>query len=105
MATTTLMSFADFERLDFGADQLELLKGELIRLPPPYKKHTEIAEALYRRLFESVERLREKIVAGKVHMEMGYLCVPNPHSWLRPDVSISCPEQTFENYYVGAPLI
>lgn len=29
------ISSEEFERLDFGADDVELLKGVLIRLPPP----------------------------------------------------------------------
>jgi len=33
--TTTLISLAEFERLAEGPDQIELLKGELIRMPPP----------------------------------------------------------------------
>ena len=37
--TTTLMSFAEFERIEQGADQIELLKGELIRVPPPQRPH------------------------------------------------------------------
>src|SRR5215212_3210696 len=105
MASTTLMSFAEFEGLDFGSEQLELLKRELIRLPPPYARHMEVVERLYRLLYEAVERLRREREFGKVHIEMGYLFQGEPVSWLRPDVSIGHPQQSRENYYLGAPLI
>ncbi len=75
MATTMRMSFADFERLEFGADQVELLKGELIRLPPPYLVHRAICERLFMWLYAAVEELRKTEPGrplGKVHMEMGY---------------------------------
>ena len=35
MGTRKLMSFEEFERLDFGTDKLELLQGEVIGLAPP----------------------------------------------------------------------
>jgi Uma2 family endonuclease len=105
MATTTLMSFAEFERLDFGAEQLELLKGELIRLPPPYARHMEIVGRLFRLLHEAVESLRREREFGKVQIEMGYLFHGEPRSWLRPDVSIDHPDQSGEPYFEGAPLI
>src|SRR5690349_17983057 len=59
MATTTLMSFAEFERLDEGVDHIELLKGELIRVPPSYAEHMEIVERLFELLKAAVEHLRE----------------------------------------------
>jgi Uma2 family endonuclease len=104
MATTTLMSFAEFERLDFGAEQLELLKGELIRLPPPYARHMEIVERLFEALKSAIEVRRKSEPLGKVHVEMGYLLSTEPQSWLRPDVSLTYPEQSREQFYIGAPL-
>jgi Uma2 family endonuclease len=108
MATTTLMSFAEFERLDHGADQVELLKGELIRVPPPYLVHMQVCERLFEALKSAVERLRQTnpvVRVGKVHVEMGYLFPGTPASWLRPDVSLTHPDQKSERFYLGAPLI
>ncbi len=102
------MSFADFERLEFGADQVELLKGDLIRLPPPYLIHMAICERLFMLLYAAVEELRKKEPdrpLGKVHMEMGYRMSGEPASWLRPDVSLTHPAQPFGNFYLGAPWI
>jgi Uma2 family endonuclease len=59
MATTTLMSFAEFERLDAGPNTIELLKGELIRIPPAEDEHMNICERLYDLLKAAVERLRQ----------------------------------------------
>ena len=75
MATTTLMSFAEFEHLDAGADHIELLKGELIRVPPAKREHNETAERLFLGLHAALERLRLSLPGrtfGKVHYEMGY---------------------------------
>lgn len=108
MATTTLISFAEFERLDFGADQVELLRGEVIRLPPPYALHMFACERLFELLKAAVEELRKSqpgFRVGRVHMEMGYRMGEEPPSWLRPDVSLTHPEQPLANFYLGAPLI
>jgi len=108
VATTTLMSFADFERLDAGADHIELLKGELIRLPPAKLRHNEVAERLYRMLIAAIERLRAEqpgIAIGQVHHEMGYCLGRNPGTWLQPDVSVTHPGQASDDYYCGAPLL
>ena len=108
MGTTTLMSFEEFELLDFGADDVELLRGELIRMPPPQRKHMEICERLFELLKAALERIRRANSGagiGKLHIEMGYLVATDPRSWLRPDLSLTHPEQPGEQYYEGAPLI
>jgi Uma2 family endonuclease len=105
MGTTTLMSFAEFERLDGGADHLELLKGELLRVPPPFAYHMEIVERLFETLKADVESRRARQNLGKVHMEMGYLLTTAPPSWLRPDVSLTFPQQPKDQFYAGAPII
>ena len=106
MATTTLMSFAEFERLAFGAEQLELLKGELVRLPPPGRSHMEICRRLFRQLDAFVEGgLANPRTFGTVYFEMGYRLAGAPPSWLRPDVSVNHREQGGDQYFEGAPLI
>jgi hypothetical protein len=103
MGTTTLMSFAEFERLDGGADHLELLKGELLRVPSPYAYHVEIVERLFEELKADVESRRARQNVGKVHMEMGYLLTTEPPSWLRPDVSLTFPQQSRGSVLCGSP--
>ncbi|HEY7386891.1 MAG TPA: Uma2 family endonuclease [Bryobacteraceae bacterium] len=107
MGTTTLLTLEQFERIE-GDDHLELLKGELIRLPPPQYEHMQACEDLYDNLKIAVKELRARhpeISIGKAHMEMGYFFPGDPPSWLRPDVSITYPNQTIDRYYIGAPLI
>jgi Uma2 family endonuclease len=108
MATTALMSFAEFERLDWGSDHLEFLEGELIRMPPPQDSHMNTSEGLYDRLKPAVEHLRQATPDrrfGKVHIERGYYLPGEPGSWLQPDVSVTHPDQPIDRYYLGAPLI
>jgi Uma2 family endonuclease len=107
MGATTLLTLDQFERIE-GDDHLELLKGALIRLPPPQRLHMEGCENLYDRLKSALRELRARqpeVHVGKVHMEMGYLFPGDPPSWLRPDVSITHPDQPGDRYYIGAPLI
>ena len=108
MGTTTLMSFAEFELLDAGADDVELLRGELIRMPPPQRGHMEVCERLFKLLDAALESWRlanSEAGIGKLHIEMGYLVSRNPQCWLRPDLSLTHPDQSGERYYEGAPLV
>jgi len=107
--TTTLMSFADFERIEQGADHIELLKGELIRMPPAQNRHMDTSERLFKLLDQALERLRKErpeVLLGNVHIERGYWFPGEPASWLQPDVSITYPgQQADHRYYIGAPMI
>ena len=109
MAATTPMSFAEFERLEQGADKIELLRGELIRVPPAKKNHNHIVKKLFLLLHAAFEQLRSAggtFSLGEVEMEMGYRFPGDPPSWLQPDVSVTYPNQASdEDYYIGAPLI
>src|ERR1035437_1047300 len=108
MGTTTMMSFAEFELLEWGADDLELLRGELIRLPPPQRSHMHICEQLYQLLKAALMRWKQANSGadiGKIHFEMGYKISSKPPSWLRPDLSLTHPDQPGERYYEGAPLV
>jgi Uma2 family endonuclease len=108
MATTTLMSFAEFEQLEEGFEDIELLNGELIRMPYPQAAHMEIAQWLFKLLDSAVEHLRKgspSLKLGRVYMEMGYRLPGEPGSGLRPDVSLTHPNQLVDRFYIGAPLI
>jgi Uma2 family endonuclease len=102
------MSFAEFELLDAGADDVELLRGELIRMPPPQRGHMEVCERLFKLLDAALESWRlanSEAGIGKLHIEMGYLVSTDPQCWLRPDLSLTHPHQPGERYYEGAPLV
>lgn len=108
MATTTLMSFAEFELLDEGTDDIELLKGEPICMPIAQNDHMDSCEQLFERLKSAVEHRRQTnpgLSLGRVHIERGYRIPADPASWLQPDVSLTHPGQPVDRYYIGAPLI
>jgi Uma2 family endonuclease len=108
MGTRTLMSFTEFELLDAGADDVELLRGELIRTPPPPRRHMQICRRLLKLLDAALERWKRghpEAPIGEVEIEMGYLVSTDPQCYSRPDVSLTHPDQPGERYYVGAPLV
>ena len=102
------MTFEEFERLDFGADYLQLLEAQLIRLPTAQKNHAMICKRLFRRLDDEVEGFRQRqpsLDLGAVYVEMGYLLTSSPRSWLQPDVSLTWPGQTGDKYFDGVPQL
>lgn len=107
MATTTLMSFAEFEKLEIDGGKLELLRGELIRVPPPKFGHNRCSDELFFQLRMAVAQAPGS--AGMlVCREMGYRVSSDPDSWLQPDVSITHLNQapkSDDEYCEGAPLI
>ena len=107
-ATTTLITFEEFERLPDEPGKCELLEGEVVRMPPAKRKHMKTTERLYLLLREAVRDLRRRrpeLGLGEVHMEMGYRMGSAPQSWLQPDVSITHADQSGDDYYEGAPLV
>lgn len=104
-ATTALVTFQEFERLPDGPEQRELLQGELIQLPPPERRHMEIAQILFRILSAAVEQIRaDGFPVGEACIEMGYL-MSGQRSWLRPDVSVTHIDQCGERFYEDSPAL
>src|SRR5437016_4394950 len=100
------LTFEEFEHLPDQPGKLELLKGELIELPPAKRKHNKIAQWLFLRLFHSVTEAHGRGEAGELgeaHMEMGYKFPDG--SWLQPDVSITYADQKAGDYYLGSPAL
>src|SRR5471032_3617229 len=87
--TTDLMTFEQFERLPDEPHKLELMDGELIRMPPAITRHMRIVMRVYKILDGCLEMLHGKGQArdlGETFVETGYLIGAN---WLIPDVSIT----------------
>jgi len=103
-ATTTRMTFAEFENLPDAPGKRELLDGELIELPPAKRKHSK-AQHRMSRLLEPYAEAQGLLV----FMEAGFLL--GMREWVQPDVSIITQEQEDraaanpDDYYEGAPLI
>ena len=102
-ASKNLLTFAEFERLSDEPGKLELLDGELIRLPPVKFDHATIAEILYQILVGAVATSGDSCPVGKAHIECGYKLGPN--AWLIPDVSIQHKGQPRGDYLEGAPAL
>jgi Uma2 family endonuclease len=96
---TTLLTFEEFEQLPDEPGKMELLDGELIRLPPAKLKHMKIVHRLYGLLGP----IFETAGLGEVFMETGYKF--SKRAWLQPDVSISHPNQPSNDYLEGAPAL
>jgi Uma2 family endonuclease len=50
---TTLVTFEEFERLPDEPGKLELMNGELIRMPPAETRHVRIALRLYKHFWDA----------------------------------------------------
>jgi Uma2 family endonuclease len=107
MGTTTLMSLAEFERLD-GPEHVELLKGELISMPPAERRHSQTARKLLLLLSAAIQKFRSEGRGEAVpdaEIELGYLLDSDPPTWLQPDVSVPHAGQPGDRYFEGAPMI
>ncbi len=106
MATTTLLTWEEFERLPDRPGKRELLKGELIELPAPKDRHNGSAHRILFRLCAALEEAHargEALRLGEARLERGYLL--GPESWLQPDVSVTHAGQTISDYAEGSPAI
>ena len=104
--TTTLLTFEEFERLPDQPGKRELLRGELIELPPPEFNHTNTSHEIYHRLYTALAEAHARGQAadfGEVYIEMGYK-LPGD-GWVEPDVSVTYAGQTVGKYPEGAPAI
>ena len=102
----TLLTFEEFAQLPDQPGKQELVRGELIDMPPADYKHNEIADRIYGFLKTAIEQARargEGSELGRVFHEMGYL-LPGG-CWLLPDVSVTHAGQRVEKYLIGAPAI
>src|SRR5579885_3101240 len=94
----SLMTFAEFEQLDYPeAGKMELVNGEVVIMPPPVLNHSIVARRVQRFLEHRVDK---ELVWGD---HTGYRVASG---WLEPDVSISWPDQRRdEKYFVGSPMV
>jgi len=102
----TLLTFEEFEQLPDQPGKRELIRGELIEMPPPEYKHNDIADRICDGLKAALRQAHASGEAGeigRVFPEMGYL-LPGA-GWLQPDVSVTHAGQRVEKYLIGAPAI
>ena len=99
MSTSTLLDFEQFESLPSEPGKMELLDGELVRLPPAKRKHMRISH----RVHQALTPLVAPAGLGEVYLEMGYKI--GTRNWLQPDVSVEHAAQPSGDYSEGAPAL
>src|ERR1039457_2637048 len=106
-APKKLMSLGEFELVYDDTDDLELVSGELTgpfgSAALPFPAGGIVGGMDTRTLMSFAEF--ELLDAGADDVELGYLVSRNPQCWLRPDLSLTRPDQPGERYYEGAPLV
>jgi len=103
--TNPLMTFEEFERLPDEPCKLQLIDGEVLRLPPAKIGHVRIRHRLFEVLEDALSELHNQGKGsdlGEVFMRMGYRFGDN---WLIPDVSVSHAGQPENDYLEGAPAL
>jgi Uma2 family endonuclease len=99
--TTQLMTAEELMQLE-GPYRHELIKGELLTMPPPKSEHGRVAANLTVLLHLHVKPNK----LGTVFNETGYKLESNPDTVLGPDVSFVSRERTGNDpnaYYQGPP--
>jgi Uma2 family endonuclease len=103
MATKTLMTVGDLERLPDDGMRYELTEGKLITMPPPKPRHVIVSHNLY----DSLSAATRERGLGRVFVEMPYLLSRDQHTLRVPDVSFLRSERARElrddEYLDGAP--
>jgi len=101
LSATAFLTMEEFLELpDLPAGRRELLRGELIELPPAKFERVDIAD----RLLDGLKAAAAVAgIGGRVFHEMGYRL--SSRHWLQPDVSIAYPDQPREDYLQGSPLL
>jgi Uma2 family endonuclease len=97
MSTAALITFADFEQLPDVPGKRELIDGEILVMPPPELRHSELAKKV---LFLLARNLDQSRIWGD---HTGYRIAGG---WIEPDVSVSWPDQRRDGrYFAGAPMV
>jgi len=105
MSTTTqthLMTAEELMYLDDDSHRHELIKGELLTMPPPGDPHGTVTMNLSVLLFTYVKSNN----LGRVAAELGYKLESNPDTVLAPDISFIARDRAgvvSEGYRSGAP--
>ena len=98
--TTQLITAEELMELE-GPNRHELIKGELLTMPPPKFEHGRTTANLTALLILHVKANR----LGTVCTEAGYKLESNPDTVLGPDISFVAKERDVrpDGYYLGPP--
>lgn len=106
--TKTLLTFEEFEQLPDRPGKRELLRGELIELPPARYRHNLLAHRIQeavRAALQAAHSRAEAAEVGEAYHEMGYQL--GGHSYVQPDVSVLHADQkvSANDYLQDAPAL
>jgi len=104
--TKTLLTFEEFEQMPERPGKQELLRGELIELPPAKRRHNEASHNIFGRLSPALAEAHSRgecVDLGRVFVEMGYK-LPDG-SYVQPEVSVTHAGQPGDDYFEGSPAI
>src|SRR5690349_6527871 len=98
--STQLMTAEELMELE-GPNRHELIKGELLTMPPPKFEHGKVVANLTALLGLHIRANQ----LGAIRTETGYKLESNPDTVLGPDVSFVAKHRVYlpEGYYLGAP--
>jgi Uma2 family endonuclease len=102
MSTTThLMTAEELANIDDDSHRHELIKGELLTMPPAKREHGRITANLTMLLGQYVKANR----LGDVYTESGFKLESDPDTVLGPDVSFVSQDRVdrADGYYDGPP--
>ena len=100
--TTHLMTAEELMNIDDDSHRHELIKGELLTMPPPKSEHGRVTANLTMILGQHVKANR----LGDVYTEAGYKLESDPDTVLGPDVSFVAQDRVDRvrmGYYDGPP--
>jgi Uma2 family endonuclease len=97
----TELTLDDLEQMPDDFVHRELVNGELIELPPPLFKHSEIAHNIY----DSLSPFAKQRHLGSAFIEAGYKITSDKRNFIEPDVSFVSTKRLDEDdkYLFGAP--
>jgi len=104
--TRTILTFKAFENLPDQPGKCELIRGELLELPPAGLRHNRLSHRIYKRLEAALDAAHargESQDLGEAFIEMGYHL--SSDTWLQPDASVTHAGQREGEYFLGAPAI
>ncbi len=107
MATTTVLSWGQFEQLPDDPGKRELLEGELIELPPAKSPHYERSIRIFlwlRGVLAEAHARGEAVSLDDACHERGFRFREHA-SWLQPDASVPHRSQPDHDYMEGSPAI
>ncbi len=103
MSTTThLMTAEELMNIDDEPNRHELIKGELLTMPPAQLEHMRVSANLTAMLWNYAKANR----LGDVYTEGGFKLESDPDTVLGPDVSFVSQDRvsrTPQGYYLGPP--